>query len=166
VLAIKTHTVCCVAQENRERANGMSILTGKTNSHIRSSVVSDLTCTKFKEEVPFTKLEEIPLRYEKPNFQKIFCIFFVSYTLNVTCICAGWDLAHVLGSKGEHKYQIWDKSDQHWRSYKRKSNFCHAYRVNINCFEDQAENQVKQQRSVFWWLEINWIERTEIWSLT
>jgi len=27
----------------------------------------------------------------------------------------------------------------------------------LNCFEEQAENQYKYQKSVFWWIEINWV---------
>ena len=45
-------------------------------------------------------------------------------------------------------------------TYKTKSNFSHAYRVN--CFKEQAENQCVAQRSVFWWLESIEKEITEI----
>ena len=50
-------------------------------------------------------------------------------------------LVQYWGSKGKYQYQIWGKSDQHnimLRSYKVKSNFYQAYRVNY--FEEQSEN--------------------------
>ena len=72
------HTVvCCAAQENGARANGVSILTGATKlrfSRIRSSVIPYPNGTKFTVELASTQGGQIS------NFKKILVFFFFSHT--------------------------------------------------------------------------------------
>jgi len=85
--------VCCAAQENGVRANGVSILTGTTKSrfsHLCSSVIPHPNDTKFTVELASTqgrpdfKFKKIPQAYESAKFCKNFR-FFLILLLCVNC---------------------------------------------------------------------------------
>ena len=85
--------MCHTDQEKGVRANGVSILTGTTNSRfsrIRSSVMPDPNGIKFTVSMPFTQgghiqnLKKIPSMIPKIRaikfLKKFFILFFFSYT--------------------------------------------------------------------------------------
>jgi len=159
---LSRHTVVCrAAQENGARANGVSILTGTTNSRfsrICSSVIAYPNGTKFtvelasiKEKSHF-KFQQDPLSCSRDmsqqNFLKFlhFFLFFLCHfahfaKITITRVCVLRSCWCIGGLKANTSIDFWINliniegviSDFIHQS---KSNFCQAYRVNR--FEEQA----------------------------
>ena len=92
---IKTQVVCCAAQENGARTNGVSILTGTTKlwfSRIHISIMLDSNGTKFTVEVPSTqgkqhsKFEEDSFSHSRDTSNQTFKKFFVFFSFSSFCI--------------------------------------------------------------------------------
>ena len=100
-------------------------LTGTTHSQfsrIHSSVIPNPNGTKFTVEVPsnqgrpYSKLEEDSFSHSQDTsnqtlFLHLFLLIlfprFARITITHVCVLqSGWNLEHLLGSKGKHQYQI------------------------------------------------------------
>ena len=121
--------VCCVAQENVVRANGVSALTGITKSRfscIYSSMMPYPNDTKFTGEATF-KIWTRSLSHSRDmswqNFINIhfFLLFahFAKIPISRACeLQSCWNLVTYWEYKGEYQYWFCGKSGQYSRNYK------------------------------------------------